>query len=106
MIGGAASGSAARDLTGLAETVRGLHGVRALIEDDCDGWPFTAGGRRFTLAVANSSDLRARAFRLAARMYRPRGYAPSGCDAVVTQPDARRDTLILLVTDDAGADVG
>jgi hypothetical protein len=83
-----------------------LQSFRGLIADGPLGWEFQAQGeRKFRLLVANTPELRERAFRLGARIYKQMGYIPeSGPELLASHFDARPDTFVLLAADEQGRD--
>lgn len=72
-----------------------------------NAWPITDGRKKkFRLMVANSPDLRERAYRLGYRVYRKMGYIEADERAMLcSRFDAHPDTFVLLVTDETGEDV-
>ena len=81
--------------------------LRTLVEEGPAEWDITsAGNRKFRLLVAGTPELRERAYRLGARIYKQMGYLPAdGPELLVSKYDARPDTFTLLVADEDDRDV-
>src|SRR6185295_914790 len=86
--------------------------LRALSEPDAheaSAWNMGSELDRsgYRIRVASDRATRERAYRLAQRIYRQRGYLPSKAPALcVAAYDARPDTLTLLMRDAQGRDLG
>jgi hypothetical protein len=80
--------------------------LRSLAENGPSEWDVHAGGgKRYRLLAANTPELRERAFRLGARIYKQMGYIPAaGPELLYSHFDARPDTFILLVADEQNRD--
>jgi hypothetical protein len=72
-----------------------------------NAWPVTSGnGKHFRLLVANTPELRERAFRLGFRVYGERGYVDENERGLLCSYfDAQPDTFILLAADEENNDV-
>jgi hypothetical protein len=82
--------------------------LRRLAENGPEAWDIQGDGDvkgKFRLLVANTPELRERAFRLGARVYKKMGYLPeTSPDLLCSRFDARPDTFILLVVGEDGRD--
>jgi UDP:flavonoid glycosyltransferase YjiC (YdhE family) len=81
--------------------------LRAFAEEGPEEWNIKAGGgSKYRLLVANTSELRERAFRLGSRVYKEMGYIKEQSQALLySRFDARSDTFVLLVADEHNHDV-
>jgi hypothetical protein len=81
--------------------------LRSFAEEGPQDWKIkSAGGSKYRLLVANTPELRERAFRLGCRVYKEMGYIKEDEHPLLcSRFDARADTFVLLVADEQNHDV-